>query len=110
MYVALAAGHESGDETAILMEANDFTRLHVAAPQSWDATRIDAVLRRAGAGYVHDSNAWLSVDWIAAAEASAADTGWRNDLFKMLDYARSKGWVTLDEAAVQAHIQFDVTG
>jgi len=32
--------------------------------------------------------------------------GWESDLLAMLDYARSRGWLTVDGQSIRAHVEW----
>ncbi|MFC9556815.1 hypothetical protein ACFTWF_39010 [Rhodococcus sp. NPDC056960] len=103
MYVTVAPD----GRTATLHEADDCTRLHVAAPAGWDDAQVRAVLQHTEAGTVEDHTAWLSVDWLQnAAQNGRLGAQWRGDFAAMIDFARSRGWVSPDATAVRAHLEF----
>ncbi|WP_433709460.1 hypothetical protein ACQP2U_23505 [Nocardia sp. CA-084685] len=101
MYVAIAT-----DGIPTLVEATDCTALHVTAPSGWDPTRIDAAMRRAGAGTVVGDHVWLSIDWLVDTARAMVATGWHDEFAEMIEYARSRSWVSADPSTVRAHIQF----
>jgi hypothetical protein len=89
-------------------EADDCTRLHVAAPGA-DAEGVAAALGRAGLGGPKDAgHVWLDVEGLRAlARAAATAPDWDGRFTAMIDYARSKGWLDAAGERVAAHV---VTG
>jgi hypothetical protein len=88
--------------TAILEEAGDFSRFHVDAAARVD---VDAALRNCGAGHNADASdeAVIAVSWVrSACGALTADANWSEGFQRMLEYAKSMGW--LHDDAISAHI------
>lgn len=100
MIVQLSAG------AARVAEPDDCTRLHVATSLPADA--VDEALRGSGAGRLApEGDALLDVETLRRRARAAADApDWDDRWTTMIDYARSKGWVTADDAAVRAHVEY----
>jgi hypothetical protein len=56
----------------------------------------------AGVGRVDGTHIWVDPAWLKA--NGPDDAGWQTGLAKMLDYAKTAGWVD-DAGAVRAHIE-----
>lgn len=96
---------EPGDEGAVeLREADDLTSLKVVAagPEDWAA--LAAALR--GTATVEPPHAWLGLDALAGLSGRGDDPAWRDGFAKMVDYARSHGWVAEDGSSVRAHVEW----
>lgn len=67
---------------------------------------LDAALRTAGLGHVHDGHAWIASERLQV-EASALATApdWLQRYRAMLAYAESKGWWEPEHALVRAHVR-----
>ena len=101
MIVWLSAG------SARVAEADDCTRLHVTTSLPTDA--VDDALRGSGTGH-RDSgeDALLHLETLRArARVGAREPGWDEKWAAMIEYARTKGWVTADEAAVRVHVEYE---
>jgi hypothetical protein len=99
--VQLSAG------SARVAEADDCTRLHVATSLPADA--VDDALRQSGTGHLDTGeDALLDLETLRnRARADAREPGWDEKWAAMIDYARTKGWVTADDAAVRAHVEYE---
>lgn len=98
-------------ESARVAEADDCTRLHVTTSLPADA--VDDALRGSGLGRLDtDDGVLLDREALRIRARAVADApDWDERWTKMIDYARSKGWLTADGAAVRAHVEHDgVTG
>jgi len=52
------------------------------------------------------AHVWLHVESLRhAVEIAGPPVGWASDFSKMIDYARSKGWVLEDPTRVRAHVE-----
>src|ERR1700681_1042605 len=105
MYVAVDFGVDPA--TVVLAEASDCTRFHVAVRGSGDAGTLDGALR-AGSGGTVDGDGEAVVDVAAVRRLAAGSVGatWDDDFAAMLDYARSKGWLSDDGGAIRAHVEW----
>ncbi len=93
MYVHVGAGAPTVEDVQNLRQ------LHVELDGVDDATGA-AAIAESGLGTLEGDHVWLSI-----AELRAAGEGteaWRESFDGMIDYARTKGWVTGDR--VRAHI------
>lgn len=91
--------------SAQVTEADDLGRLHVStALQPED---VQLALQRSGIGTkVENGRALLIVDVLRAlAAASATTPRWDERWEKMLNFARSREWVTTDGTGVWAHVE-----
>jgi hypothetical protein len=94
-------------DSARVAEPDDCTRLHVATSLPADA--VDDALRGSGTGHLDtEQDALLDVETLRTRARAAADApDWDERWAKMIDYARSKGWLTAGDAAVRAHVEYD---
>ncbi|MDD7941565.1 hypothetical protein PHK61_24390 [Actinomycetospora lutea] len=93
-------------DAARVAEPDDCTSLHVATALPADA--VDAALRGTGTGHLQTDDALLDVETLRTRARAGADApDWDERWAKMIDYARSKGWLTADDAAVRAHVEYD---
>ena len=83
-----------------LLEADDFTKFHVAAPAGVD---VVAVLEQHVWGTAADGgDVWINVGSLTAGERSAE---WTTSFEKMLAYAESKGWTDGERRRIRAHLE-----
>ncbi len=82
-----------------LAEPADCGRFHVTVRGDGDAAALDAALRANDVGMVDgDGEAWCAVDAVRRLAAGSVGPTWEDDFAAMLDYARSKGWLSDDGA------------
>jgi hypothetical protein len=104
----LPGGHAA---TAVLADGADLSRFHVEVRHPGDGpplrSAVDACLRAADAGWVEGDVAFVTVAALRrlAVDAGVASPEWDAGFAKMLAYAASKGWLSDDGTAVQAHIE-----
>lgn len=69
---------------------------------------IEGPLRKAvevdGIAHQDDNHVWIDIETLAAL-SGVQPADWRERFDKMIDYARSKGWVDDSVGAVRAHIR-----
>ena len=92
---------------------DDFTRFHVSARGERDeqgepdVARLDAVLRATETGACDGpSDARVRIDAVRRM-AGRTDAGWETGFTAMLDFARTKGWLSDDGEAIRAHVEWD---
>jgi hypothetical protein len=98
----------TGDPASVaLEEPTDCGRFHVAVRGSGDAVGLEAALRNSGVGTL-DGDGEALVDVAAVRRLAAGSVGetWESDFAAMLDYARSKGWLSEDGASIRAHVEW----
>jgi hypothetical protein len=86
-----------------LEEAEDLKRFHVEVASG--VSDLSAGL--AGWGRVDGDHVWVNVESLRRAAAGRVGARWDADFAGMVDYARVKGWVSEDGAAIRAHIEPD---
>lgn len=88
-----------------LAEPNDFKRLHCAFPRLQDTPDLGERLRDI-VEMEGTEDAWIGLNWMRdqAAEPRAA---WLLDFERMIDWAKSRGWVSPDGQRVKAHVIWD---
>ena len=92
-----------------LEEPEDTSRFHVAVhgrSGPAEQARVFGALVDAAAGRLDGANAWITVDAVRRLAAGRVGPTWDDDLARMLEYARAKGW--LDEAthSIRAHLEW----
>ncbi len=89
-----------------LEEPADTGRFHVAVLGGHDQALVFAALVDAAAGRLDDGDAWITLDAVRRWAAGRVGPGWDDDLARMVDYARGKGWVDETTHAIRAHIEW----
>jgi hypothetical protein len=93
--------------TVVLVEPDDCGRFHVVVKGSGDAATLDRALRSGAVGNIDgDGEAVVGVDAVRRLAAGSVGATWDDDFAAMLDYARSKGWLSEDGAAIRAHVEW----
>jgi hypothetical protein len=90
------------DDGLALGDAEDTKTFKVVATLSVD---VDQALRAAGWGNVVGEDALISISAVRRAASGQVSEAWSDSFEGMLAYARSKGWLSKDGAAIQAHIE-----
>jgi hypothetical protein len=105
MIVEVVGGTDERPEVKV-MDVDDLTRLHLALGEVTDE-EADAALRESGIGRLegHDTGVLDTAALRAAAEARATAENWSAGFDGMVEYARSKGWLTDDGAGLQVHVE-----
>jgi hypothetical protein len=71
-----------------------------------DAVALDGALRAQGAGAaVGTAEADIAVAAVRRMATGAVGPSWEADFGAMLDYARTKGWLSDDGAMIRAHVE-----
>ena len=105
MYVVVDLDAEPA--TVALAEARDCRRFHVAVRGAGDAAGLDTALRAHDAGVVDgDGEALVRVAAVRRL-AGAPGASWEAEFAAMLDYARTKGWLSEDGEAIRAHVEWE---
>ncbi len=97
MYVTLAA------DGAVVQDADDCTRLHLAT--SLDGEALRRALRETGAGEVApDGTVWLDLAVLRSrAELVATEPDWADRWDAMIGHAAE--WVSVDGRSVRVHVE-----
>ena len=105
MIVEVVGGTDEVPEVKVV-DVDDLTRLHLALGAVTDE-EADSALREAGLGRLQDADTgFLDVAALrAAAEPQAGADDWAQQWDGMVEYARSKGWLTDDGASLQVHVE-----
>lgn len=96
MYVSVS------DREVALRDVDDTTTFKVVAALSAD---VDRVLRAAEWGLVAGEDALISIEAVRRAASGQVSDDWPDSFEAMLAYARRKGWLSADGAAIRAHIE-----
>jgi hypothetical protein len=66
---------------------------------------LDQVLRGSGWGMTDGAEALIDVEVLRRAASGRVTANWNDDFKIMIDYARSRGWLSPDERFVRAHVE-----
>ncbi|HXQ90737.1 MAG TPA: hypothetical protein VN768_04195 [Acidimicrobiales bacterium] len=103
----LVVDFEAEPATVAVEEPSDCGRFHVSVRGHGDAGTLDEALRSNHVGVVDgDGEAMVRVDAVRRLVAGAVDDGWEADFAAMVDYARSKGWLSEDGTSIRAHVEW----
>jgi hypothetical protein len=91
-----------------LVEPDDCGRFHLVAVGAQDPARLGEVLAGVGLGCLAGEDVFVRVDAVRSLAAGRVGEAWDADFDRMLDYARSKGWLDETGEAIQAHMEWDV--
>ena len=97
MYVRVTGGGAS------LEDPTNLKQFHVSADDA--AVDVGAALAGSGFGTMEGNDAMISVEAVRSAAAGRVGDGWEAGFEAMLDFARSKGWLSDDGTAVRAHVE-----
>ncbi|NEM05879.1 MULTISPECIES: hypothetical protein [Geodermatophilus] len=105
MIVEVVGGAEERPEVRVV-DTDDLSRLHLALGQVTDE-EADEVLREAGLGRLQDDGIGVldTAALRAAAEPDADVADWAERWDRMVEEARSRGWVSEDGATLQVHVE-----
>jgi hypothetical protein len=87
-----------------LGEPEDCSRFDLVVHGTGGGDDLDRALVSASMGRMEGDDALVAVDRIRELAAGSVGVGWETDFAAMLDYARSRGWLSGDDAAIRAHI------
>ncbi len=105
MQVVVDMGAEPA--TVALEDPAECGRFHVTARGGGDAGVLDEALRANALGNVDgDGEAMVRVEAVRRLASGAVGEAWEGDFRGMLDYARSKGWLSDDGASIRAHVEW----
>jgi hypothetical protein len=91
-------------DNVTLEGADEFTAFDVVAPEA-ARPRLDEILSTVGG--VEGDHVWVARTAVAdLAGASADEADWQAGFTAMVDYARSKDFLSEDDLAIRAHIEW----
>jgi hypothetical protein len=99
MYIRVAGGGVS------LEKPEDTGKFSVSVGALSDD--LDQVLRAWGWGMTDGAEALINVQMVQRAASGRVTASWSDDFKIMIDYARSRGWLSSDERFVRAHVETD---
>ncbi len=103
MYILLAASQTG----ALLEEPDDCMRFQVTV-RGLDEAATRKQLQADDVGRLEDDEtAWINVAAVRKLAEGRVGVDWAERFQGMLDYAFSKGWLSDDGAAIQAHIEHE---
>ena len=89
-----------------LDDPGDCGRFHVTVRGDGDSAALDRALRAADVGEVDgDGEALVRVAAVRRLAAGSVGASWGEDFAAMLEYARSKGWLSDDGTSIRAHVE-----
>ncbi len=50
--------------------------------------------------------AWVTEAWLRAQSPQRDDPSWQDGFRKMMDYARTKGWIDPQDGSIRAHVEW----
>jgi hypothetical protein len=93
-----------------LAEPDVFDAFAVVVTGGSDPAHLDAALRENGVGRVVGDDVHVRVDAVRELAGDVAAPQWEQGFAKMLEFARTKGWIHPDEEgegeAIQAHVEW----
>jgi hypothetical protein len=103
--VEVVGGAEERPEVRVV-DTDDLSGLHLALGQVTDE-EADEVLREAGLGRLQDDGIGVldTAALRAAAEPDADVADWAERWDRMVEEARSRGWVSEDGTTLQVHVE-----
>jgi hypothetical protein len=96
----------SSPPTVSLAEPSDCRSFDVVVHGSGDDAALDQALAGASVGRSEGKDALVTVDAVRRMAAGSVGQEWESDLLSMLDYARSRGWMTEDGQSIRAHVEW----
>ncbi len=88
-----------------LEDPGDCGRFHVAARGERDERRLAEALTKAAVGRMEGEDALVEMGAVRRLAEGRVAPGWEQDFDRMVDYAKTKGWVRGD--AIQAHVEWE---
>jgi hypothetical protein len=76
-------------------------RISLAAPSE----DLDRILRASGWGMTDGADALVAVEAVRRSSAGRVPADWNDDFENMINYARSRRWLSPDERFVRAHVE-----
>ncbi len=96
------------EPSVALSEPDDCKRFHVvvrgAGDTARDTARVDAIMRSSEVGSVSGDDAVVDVAAVRRM-AGPQDARWEADFAAMLEFARTKGWLTADGQGIRGHVE-----
>lgn len=92
--------------TVTLEEPEDTKRFHVAVVGGKDWGLVFGAMVDAAAGRLEDEDAFVTVDAVRRLAAGRVGPTWDEELAKMIEYAKSKGWFDETTHAIRAHLEW----
>jgi len=92
--------------TVTLLEPEDCARFDVMVRGARDAVALDRALTSADVGRTDGDEALITVAAVRRLASGAVGATWDGDFGAMLDFARSRGWITDDGHAIRAHVEW----
>jgi hypothetical protein len=89
-----------------LVEPDDCTRFDVVVHGPADRGGLDRALSGSSVGRTLGDDALVTVDAVRRLAAGSVTDGWEANFAAMLDYARSRGWLTDDGQEIEAHVEW----
>lgn len=88
-----------------VLEPEVLNRFHVSATAGVDA--VLPVLGERGRPAEKANHLWLEIAWVRGLAEGQVDAGWHEGFNKMIEFARTHGWVDEAGTHVMAHVEVD---
>ena len=92
--------------TVTLEEPEDTKRFHVAVTGGTDWGLVFGAMVDAAAGRLEGEDAYVTLDAVRRMAAGRVGPTWDEDLSKMIEFAKSKGWFDESGHAIRAHVEW----
>jgi hypothetical protein len=103
MYIEVRG--EESRARAVLNEPDDCTRFKVVIDGSVDAVALAAALASIGRAAGRET-VWVQPDAIRRLAAGRVDATWDASFDRMVEFARTKGWVDETTGEIRAHCEW----
>ena len=96
---------EGGEARAILNEPDDLKKFKVVVDGSLSVAALSVALRGIGRTAGRDV-VWVQPEAIRRLAGGRVDGAWEASFGRMIEYARTKGWVDQTTGEIQAHCEW----
>jgi hypothetical protein len=104
--VELTVDFEPASPVVALVEPEDCGRFSVVVRGEADDADLQRVLADSSVGGLEGGDALVAVEAVRRLASGAVDDGWEEKFTAMLDYARSRNWLTDGDAFIRAHVEW----
>jgi hypothetical protein len=96
---------EIDNEGSVTIQQAEDLRAFKVVSHLQDPAAADSALGNAKAGRVDAGHAWINPQWLLKRSPNASSAEWMLRFDKMLEYARSSGYLS-DQGEIRAHIDW----
>lgn len=93
-----------GETSCVLTDVDRFSDFKVVVDPRLSPEAAGDAMATAGVGELLGGNAWVSIPWLKSQLAGQGATFWIG-FDGMVSYAKSHGWLSSDQTALQAHVE-----